>query len=958
MPDASKQLESQNAFDPFAHGSLGSLAPSWWEPEAADTSGSTTDEYADGQGPFDSDDAPVARTCSPGSELEPWLTSEKAYERFIDWVAARGIDLWPHQEDALFALAAGSNVILGTPTGSGKSLVALGMMFMAMASGQRAYYTAPIKALVSEKFFYLVDILGRDNVGMITGDSHINTGAPIICCTAEILANQALREGEDTDVGCVAMDEFHFFSDPDRGWAWQVPLLTLPHAQFLLMSATLGDMTAIGQTLNRTTGRDLELIADAPRPIPLSYEYVKTALEGTVELALRQGDSPLYIVHFSQDAALQSARSLASYGVASKEQRETIKEAIKGGRFTTAFGKTLKHLISSGVGLHHAGMLPRYRLLVEKLAQQGLLPVICGTDTLGVGINVPIHTVLLTGLTKFDGRKQRCLRSREFHQIAGRAGRSGFDTEGVVIAEAPEFEIENHKAELKAMGDPKKMKRLKKKKPPEGFVTWNEATFTRLIESEPEMLKPRLRITHSMVLAEVEQGGDAWARVLELIEASLQTPEEKAKLKLRAAEIFATLIDAGVVVREACGTEADADNGIGSDKTVSLTEAPKNIDALRALDATANEDDGADDNDGRPLGDTNAATGHPLDGPAAYYLTVDLPEDFALDQPLSPFLLAALELLDPESPTYTLDLISMVEATLEDPKQILRAQERRARDAAMSAMKAEGVDFEERLDRLEDVSYPKPLEDMLEVAFAKYCAQVPWANDYELSPKSVLRDMLETGCDFKSYIAQYKIARCEGILLRYLTEAYRSLDRTVPVERRTEELDDIVSWLGLVVRSVDSSLVDEWENAGAAPGAAPLKRTDEVVADRRGMTLMVRNALFQRVRLAALDKAAELGALDEDWGFGEFRWGRVLDAFYGAHEDLLTDADARSAAFLEIDDSDELSEHVWHVHQIFHDSDGDHDFGIMADVDLDATQDGDGIVFKNYRAGSFEDLAD
>ena len=958
MPDASKQLESQNAFDPFAHGSLGSLAPSWWEPEAADTSGNTTDEYADGQGPFDSDDAPVARTCSPGSELEPWLTSEKAYERFIDWVAARGIDLWPHQEDALFALAAGSNVILGTPTGSGKSLVALGMMFMAMASGQRAYYTAPIKALVSEKFFYLVDILGRDNVGMITGDSHINTGAPIICCTAEILANQALREGEDTDVGCVAMDEFHFFSDPDRGWAWQVPLLTLPHAQFLLMSATLGDMTAIGQTLNRTTGRDLELIADAPRPIPLSYEYVKTALEGTVELALRQGDSPLYIVHFSQDAALQSARSLASYGVASKEQREAIKEAIKGGRFTTAFGKTLKHLISSGVGLHHAGMLPRYRLLVEKLAQQGLLPVICGTDTLGVGINVPIHTVLLTGLTKFDGRKQRRLRSREFHQIAGRAGRSGFDTEGVVIAEAPEFEIENHKAELKAMGDPKKMKRLKKKKPPEGFVTWNEATFTRLIESEPEMLKPRLRITHSVVLAEVEQGGDAWGRVLELIEASLQTPEEKAKLKLRAAEIFATLIDAGVVVREACGTEADADNGIGSDKTVSLTEAPKNIDALRALDATANEDDGADDNDGRPLGDTNAATGHPLDGPAAYYLTVDLPEDFALDQPLSPFLLAALELLDPESPTYTLDLISMVEATLEDPKQILRAQERRARDAAMSAMKAEGVDFEERLDRLEDVSYPKPLEDMLEVAFAKYCAQVPWANDYELSPKSVLRDILETGCDFKSYIAQYKIARCEGILLRYLTEAYRSLDRTVPVERGTEELDDIVSWLGLVVRSVDSSLVDEWENAGAAPGAAPLKRTDEVVADRRGMTLMVRNALFQRVRLAALDKAAELGALDEDWGFGEFRWGRVLDAFYGAHEDLLTDADARSAAFLEIDDSDELSEHVWHVHQIFHDSDGDHDFGIMADVDLDATQDGDGIVFKNYRAGSFEDLAD
>ena len=925
MPDAT------NSTDPFAHGSLGSLAPSWWEPESDETE----------------------QTPEP----EPWLTPEEAYERFMEWVSSRGIEPWEHQEDALFSLAAGSNVILGTPTGSGKSLVALGMMFMAMASGQRAYYTAPIKALVSEKFFYLVDILGRDNVGMITGDSHINTGAPVICCTAEILANQALREGEGTDVGCVAMDEFHFFSDPDRGWAWQVPLLTLPHTQFLLMSATLGDMTAIGDTLTRTTGRDLELIADAPRPVPLSYEYVKTALEGTVELALRQGDSPLYIVHFSQDAALQSARALASYGVASKEQREAIKEAIKGGRFTTAFGKTLKHLISSGVGLHHAGMLPRYRLLVEKLAQQGLLPVICGTDTLGVGINVPIHTVLLTGLTKFDGYKQRRLRSREFHQIAGRAGRSGFDTEGVVIAEAPEYEIENHKAELKAMGDPKKMKKLKKKRPPEGFVTWNEDTFTRLIESEPETLKPRLRITHSMVLAEVEQGGDAWERVLALIDASLQTPEEKAKLKGRAAEIFATLIDAGVVVREACGTDADANGGnVDSIPAVSLTEAPENLEELRALDAERDEEDDANDEGGRAIVETGTAAGHPLDGAANYFLTVDLPEDFALDQPLSPFLLAALELLDPESPAYTLDLISMVEATLEDPKQILRAQERRARDAAMNAMKAEGVDFEERLDRLQAVTYPKPLEEMLGAAFATYCAQVPWANDYELSPKSVLRDMLETGCDFRSYIAQYKIARCEGILLRYLTEAYRSLDRTVPVERRTEELDDIVSWLGLVVRSVDSSLVDEWANAGMEPGAAPIKHGDEVVADRRGMTLMVRNTLFQRVRLAALDRADALGDLDVDWGFGESRWARVLDAFYEAHEDLLTDADARSTAFLEIDESDEQTDHVWHVHQVFHDSDGDHDFGIMADVDLDATQDGDGIVFKNYRAGVIEDL--
>ena len=882
------------------HGSLGALSPSWWEP-------------------------------AEGEEPEPWCTADEAFERFLAWCDERGIELWEHQEEALMNLAAGDHVILGTPTGSGKSLVALGMLFLGMAQGRRAYYTAPIKALVSEKFFDLVEVLGRDNVGMITGDTHINTQAPVICCTAEILANQALREGEDTDVGVVAMDEFHYFADPDRGWAWQVPLLTLPHTQFMLMSATLGDVTQIADALEERTGRIVDRVTDAPRPVPLAYEYVDTALEGTVELALRRDEAPLYIVHFSQDAALATAQSLANFGIATKEQREAVKEAAKGTRFTTAFGKILKRLISNGVGVHHAGMLPRYRLLVERLAQQGLLPVICGTDTLGVGINVPIHTVVLTALTKFDGYKMRRLRAREFHQIAGRAGRAGFDTEGMVIAEAPEYEIENAKLIAKAGDDPKKLRKLKKKKPPEGFVTWNKQTFERLCEAVPETLKPRLRITNSMVLSMVERGGDARARVSELIEASLQTPEEKLKLEARASEIFATLIDTGVVVRE---------------------EAPGNVDAPSDTDAPggAGTSSGAD-------APTDAAPR------VEYSLTVDLPEDFALDQPLSPFLLAALELLDPESDTYTFDLISMVEATLEDPKQVLRAQERQARDAAMAAMKADGVEYEERLERLQDITYPKPLEDLLDAAFAQYCTKVPWAADYELSPKSVLRDMLESAADFKGYIQKLGIARSEGILLRYLAEAFRSLDRTVPLEKRNDQLNDIISWLGFVVRSVDSSLVDEWAAAGedSAFDAAPPSGADVVVADRRGMTLLVRNALFRRVSLAARERADELGELDEAWGMGELRWRRALEAFFEAHEELLVDGDARSTAFFAIDESDELRPaaeggHVWHVHQIFHDSDGDHDFGIMTDVDLDATQEESEAVFKNYRVGFIEEL--
>ena len=692
------------------------------------------------------------------------------------------------------------------------------------------------------------------------------------------------------------MDEFHYYGDPERGWAWQVPLLTLPDTQFLLMSATLGNVDAIADKLEDMTDTDVDIIADAPRPVPLTYEYTLDPLEKTVELAFGKGETPIYVVHFSQDAALETANALASTGVSSKEQRAAIAEAIKGTKFTTAFGKILQRLLRTGIGIHHAGMLPRYRRLVEQLAQQGLLPVICGTDTLGVGINVPIHSVVLTALTKFDGTKMRKLRAREFHQIAGRAGRMGFDTEGLVIAEAPEFEIENAKALAKAGNDPKKLKKVKRKKAPEGFVTWNENTFDKLIDAAPETLVPHMKITHSMVLNEVEQGGDARYRIDRLIDDSAQTPEQKERLHARADEIFQTLFDTNVI-------------------------------------ETEDRDDGGKD----------------------YFMTVDMPDDFALDQPLSPFLLAALELLDPESDTYALDVISMVEATLEDPKQVLRAQERQARDEAMIRMKEDGLDYDERMDRLQEITYPKPLEDMLQAAFDEYRHDVPWANDYWLSPKSVVRDMVETASDFTGYIARYNIARSEGTLLRYLSDAYRALARTVPQEKRDEQLDDIISWLRVVVRSIDSSLVDEWENAGtdtdaseaaanlAAPGAK-----QAVVEDRRGLTVLVRNAMFRRVQLMDLDKPDELGALDKDWGYGVHEWEDTLDDYYDEHEYVNIDAKARSGELFILDESKENSEHAWKVRQIIDDSDGDHDWAITGTVDLDTTQSSGEVVFFDY----------
>src|SRR5690348_1051609 len=362
---------------------------------------------------------------------------DAVFDAFAAWAGEQGFTLYPHQEEALIEIVSGAHVIVSTPTGSGKSLIATGAHFTAMAEGVRSFYTAPIKALVSEKFFALCDILGPASVGMMTGDASVNPEAPLICCTAEVLANIALRYGDRADVGQVAMDEFHFYADPDRGWAWQVPLVELPQAQFLLMSATLGDVSRFEKDLTRRTGRSTAVVASAERPVPLLFSYAAVPLHETLEELLATNQAPVYVVHFTQAAAIEQAQALMSINVSTRAEKDAIAEAIGSFRFTAGFGRTLSRLVRHGIGVHHAGMLPRYRRLVETLAQAGLLKVICGTDTLGVGINVPIRTVLFTALSKYDGKGNRLLQAREFHQIAGRAGRTGYDTTGYVVVQAP-----------------------------------------------------------------------------------------------------------------------------------------------------------------------------------------------------------------------------------------------------------------------------------------------------------------------------------------------------------------------------------------------------------------------------------------------------------------------------------------------------------------------------------------
>jgi superfamily II RNA helicase len=827
-------------------------------------------------------------------------SADALYDAFLGWTTEQGLTLYPHQEEAAIELFDDRNVVLATPTGSGKSMVAVAAHFAALARGRRTFYTAPIKALVSEKFFALCAIFGAENVGMLTGDAAVNSGAPIVCCTAEILANIALREGADAEVGQVVMDEFHFYNDGQRGWAWQVPLLTLPQVQFLLMSATLGDVSAIVTDLTQRTGRETVVIDDAPRPVPLTFSWSLEPLHELLEELTTTDQAPIYVVHFTQASAMERAQSLLSAKLSSREERDAIAAEIGGFRFTAGFGRTLSKLVRSGIGVHHAGMLPRYRRLVEQLAQTGLLKVICGTDTLGVGINVPIRTVVFTGLAKYDGSRHRLLNAREFHQIAGRAGRAGFDTSGYVVVQAPEHAIERARALAKAGDDPKKLRKVQTRKPPDGEVSWTEETFERLKTATPAALSSRMRVDHAMILNVVSRPGDAVEAMRALMEDNHEDERGRGRLSEQAQALGDELIQAGV------------------------------------LEWLAEPDE-----EGRTL-----------------RLAVDLQDNFALNQPLASFALVAFELLDPDAEEHALDLVSVVEAILDDPFPVLMAQSNAARGEAVAEMKADGIEYEERMELLEQITYPKPLAEPLTDALALYRVTHPWVRESDLSPKSIVRDMYEYGRGFTDFVSHYRLARSEGLVLRYLSDAYRALRQTVPEQRKTEELDAIVEWLGETVRQTDSSLLDEWEAlsdpdafaeiAAAVAAGAPPPPPRPITANARAFTVMVRNALFQKVLLAARDRFDELARLEAEAAaltdpaprvtMDLDAWEAALGDYWNEHDAIGAGPPARSPDLLIIDRSAAAaSPRTWTVRQIIDDPQGDHDFAIVAVVDLDAS---------------------
>ena len=808
-------------------------------------------------------------------------------EKFLDYAAGRKLKLYPAQENAILELFDDKNVILNTPTGSGKSLVATALHFQAIAKGRRSIYTCPIKALVNEKFMALCREFGPDNVGLSTGDASVNRDAPILCCTAEILANIALREGAKANVRDVVMDEFHYYADRERGVAWQVPLLTLPQTRFLLMSATLGDTTFFETELTRVTGRPTVTVSSTDRPVPLAHEYSELPLAKTLESLAADGRAPVYVVHFTQLEAAQSAQDFTSINVCTREEKNAIASALENFKFTSPYGPEIKKWLRHGIGLHHAGLLPKYRVLIEQLAQRGLLKVICGTDTLGVGINVPIRTVLFTRLCKFDGQKTGILSARDFHQIGGRAGRKGFDDKGWVVAQAPEHVIENLKLAEKSARDGKKT--VKRQPPEKNFVNWDKNTYIRLIAAPPEKLASRFKVTHGMLLNVLSRKGDGCAAMQQLIRDCHETPRQKLAHIKRAWQLFRSLLDRKIVEF--------------------IPPTPEG---------------------------------------AKLRVNVDLQEDFSMDQVLSLYLLETIPLMDPQAPDYALILLTLVESILEDPDIILRKQLDKVKDQKMAEMKMEGIEYDQRMEELEKCEHPKPNREFVYSTFNNFAARHPWVGEENIHPKSIVREMFEEFRSFADYIKLYELQRAEGVLLRHLNSVFKVLAQTVPDSAKNDQVREMELYLSSMIRQVDSSLLDEWEkmrDPNYRPGETKEVRPPgaeeaaaDITRDVKNFTAAIRNRIFAFLRgLVNGDFEAAITHLNspndaENLPWTAARLQELLDKYHIDHERICLEPNARNARHTYVTPAEDKK--TWRVQQMLVDPEEHNDWVAEFEVDL------------------------
>lgn len=793
---------------------------------------------------------------------------------------------YPVQEEALMAyFASAEGVLVCAPTGTGKTLIAEAALFEALHTGKQAYYTTPLIALTEQKFTEVQDAaekwgFNRNLVGLVTGNRSVNPDAPIKVVVAEILLNRLHTPGTFSfaEVACVVMDEFHSFADPERGIVWELSLAMLPaNVRLMLLSATVGNATEFLFWLKRSHKRDLQLVNGTERKVPLTYHWENELLPDLLARMSQGSDevkrTPALVFCFDREKCWSVAELLKGRDMLADGQQDQLAKALENvensGGFTGGIGPKIKRILMRGVGVHHAGLLPKHRRLVEELFQQKLLSICVCTETLAAGMNLPARSVVITELLKGPKGKKKVIAASNAHQMFGRAGRPQFDTQGHVYAVAHEDDVKilRYKEKIEQIPedtkDPKlrmMRKKLEKKTPTrrEGVQYWTEAQFDKLKIAEPGKLESKGNLPWRLLAFLLHDSPDV-TFLRDAVNKRLMADAEISDCQQHLTRMLITLHQHGYVTLSPTppaalldeGAEKKAE-GVGDAKKTDTPEPEKKTqsvgDLLAGLSLGTGIDQGHSAKSG--LGNPTAANNpknkakiapvvKPIDEykPTQAHPTQQLERMLAFRavQPLyGAFLMDYMGMADRH------ERVQIMESLLEIPGSVARkVRVPHYEELPPGTLATEHLDpalLQAGLFTQEDLYPPRPYEQ--ELAFGElpkfpipladkmyhyFQCKVKHAGRVPITAVWVVGDLVNMGGDFNDYIQTHDLAKQEGVIFKHLLrmillceEFMQITPRGMTTDLWHAELKELIAILTASCRAVDPQSTDESLTQGGA----------------------------------------------------------------------------------------------------------------------------------------------
>ena len=773
-------------------------------------------------------------------------------------------DPYPVQEEALLAwFTEEQGVLVCAPTGTGKTLIAEAAIFEALRLGKTAYYTTPLIALTDQKFRELQQSavkwgFSANDVGLVTGNRKVNPDAKILVVVAEILLNRLLhREAFDfSDVWAVVMDEFHSFNDHSRGIVWEFGLGLLPkQVKTLLLSATVGNSMQFADWLSHKHQRKLKLVESHDRKVPLSFQWVGESLLPEYVESLVQGNdaarrTPALIFCFNREQCWTTAEMLKGKKVVQDDQQKQIANQLADWDFSTGVGPKLKQILMRGIGVHHAGVLPKYRRIVEELFQQKLLSFCVCTETLAAGINLPARSIILPTLLKGPPGKMKLIEPSSAHQMFGRAGRPQYDDHGFVYALAHEDDVkilrwqekfDSIPADTKDPGLLKAKKQLKKKQPKrrEGVQYWNETQFQQLRDAKSADLASRGAFPWRLLVYMLDVSPEV-EPIRQLVAKRLLSEKESERAQKSLNEMLIALHRADYVRLDPKPDLAKPAKAISDQPTVDAVAEPVASPTLQ-LDLgqkSIQRDLPPKTKNEREQKNADAKTDE--ENPQSHYRPLTAtPTDRMADllrlrgiQPLyGLFLMNHLGIADRN------ERIMAMESLLELPRSLGRAVRIPPQDELPSGPLATerldpqllklGLATAEELGAVQEeeednrgwfdddervfvLTLPHKLHRLFEHDF-------PTVHDVRVWPCWVAGEVLNYNGDFDKYVTSNKLQKQEGMVFRHLLRMVLLIDEFAQLcppdidhEQWQSELGDIADQLEDTCRSVDSQSTDMW----------------------------------------------------------------------------------------------------------------------------------------------------